>query len=81
MTTRPPESDSEEMRPFAIHVEQIVYDISLSHARKRRVAVADLEFTKPMLEEHIKKLQNILSDSNISRGSIRVRFKGQMVLE
>lgn len=75
------ESTSEDMRPFAIHVEQIVYDITLSHTKKRRVAVADLEFTKPMLEEHIKKLQNILESPNISRGSIRVRFKGAMVLE
>lgn len=71
--------DEEEMRPFAIHVERIVYNVSLSHALKRRIAVADLEFTKPMLEDHIKRLQQMLVESK--GGTIRVRFKGPMVLE
>lgn len=72
--------DDDEMRPFAIHVERIVYNVSLDHAKKRRIAVADLEFTKPMLEDHIQRLQKILSE-NQGRGSVRIRFKGPMVLE
>lgn len=67
------------MRPFAIHVEEIVYNVSLEHTKKRRIAVADLEFTKPMLEDHIKRLQKILSEAK--GGTVRVRFKGPMVLE
>jgi len=67
------------MRPFAIHVERIEYTASLEHAKKRRIAVVDLEFTKPMLADHIQKLQNILTETK--GGSVRVRFKGPMVLE
>lgn len=74
-----PESDSEEMRPIAVHVNQVVYDVSLRHTLKKRIAVVDLEFSKQMVDDLIENLGRIRAENK--GGSIRVRFKGSMVLE
>lgn len=69
----------EEMRPIAIHVEEISYEANLQHTYRRRVAVIDLELTYPLIEQMIKQLQKRMADKE--KGAIRVRFKGRMVLE
>lgn len=73
-------TSDEEMRPIAVHVDEIVYDVNLKHAQRRRVAVVDLEFSKVQVEKMIQNLQKRL-ENNVDRGTVRVRFKGRMVLE
>jgi hypothetical protein len=70
----------EEMRPIAIHVESIFFEPNLKHTERRRVAVIDLEFSAPHAEQLIKNLQDRLAEERV-QGSIRIRFKGRMVLE
>lgn len=73
------DTTDEEMRPIAVHVDQIQYDVTLRHTYRKRVAVIDLELSYPMLEGLIRNLQNMYAEKG--HGSIRVRFKGRMVLE
>lgn len=68
----------EEMRPIAVHVEEISYKFNLRHIHRKRVAVIDLEFSHQHVAELIENLQQRLKTE---RGAIRVRFKGRMVLE
>lgn len=75
-----PNTTPEEMRPIAVHVEKIVYDVDLKHTYRRRVAVVDLEFSKVQIEEMVKQLQKRIEEKK-DRGSIRIRYKGPMVLE
>ena len=74
----PSDTTPEEMRPIAVHVEEITYNVNLRHIHRRRVAVVDLELTKEHITDLVKNLQERLSKE---RGTIRVRFKGRMVLE
>lgn len=76
----PTDSTPEEMRPIAVHVEKIVYEPNLKHTQRERVAVIDLEFSKEQIADMVKTLQTRL-ESKSDRGSIRLRFKGTMVLE
>lgn len=69
----------EEMRPIAVHVDEISFDVNLQHMYRKRVAVIDLELTYPLIEQMIKQLQKRMADKE--KGAIRVRFKGRMVLE
>lgn len=75
-----PDVSDEEMRPIAVHVKQIIYDVDLRHTYRKRIAVVDLEYSKEQIADMIKNLQKRLDATN-ERGSIRIRFKGSMVLE
>lgn len=77
--TTPAITTDEEMRPIAVHVESIQYDVDLKHTYRRRVAVIDLELSYPKVQAMINELQKRLEEPK--RGAIRVRFKGPMVLE
>jgi len=74
----PSDTTPEEMRPIAVHVEEITYNVNLRHIHRKRVAVVDLELTKEHITDLVKNLSERLSKE---RGTIRVRFKGRMVLE
>lgn len=76
--TNEPNTMPEKMRPIAVHVEHIKYDVDLTHTYRKRVAVIDLEFTHQHAKELIENLQKRIDSE---RGAIRVRFEGRMVLE
>lgn len=78
MLTKDGPNAPEEMRPIAVHVEEIKYNVDLRHIHRKRVAVIDLEFTHIHAEDLVK---NLLLQLQTERGAIRVRFKGRMVLE
>lgn len=67
----------EDMRPIAVHVEKIMYNPTLAHIYRKRIAVIDLELTPQHVEDLIRNLQEM----NIHDITIRLRFKGRMVLE
>jgi hypothetical protein len=76
--TQPIDTSDEKMRPIAVHVQKIAYDVTLTHIYRKRVAVIDLELTHKHVEDLLKNLQERLKNE---RGAIRVRFEGLMVLE